>query len=42
VRFGTSEFHPEPQWILRAVDVAKIVMREFALTSIHAFAKERP
>jgi len=31
MRFGTSEWHTEPQWLLRALDVDKNQYREFAL-----------
>lgn len=31
LRFGASEFHPEPQWLLTALDLERDVEREFAL-----------
>ncbi|TSD89161.1 hypothetical protein FFK22_009010 [Mycobacterium sp. KBS0706] len=31
VRFGSTEWHPEPQWLLRAFDVEKQAEREFAM-----------
>lgn len=32
VRYGATEWHPEPQWLLRAWDVDKGAEREFALS----------
>lgn len=29
--FGSTEWHPEQQWFLRAVDLEKDAMRDFAL-----------
>lgn len=34
IRFGSTEWHPEPQWLLLALDVEKNMEREFALTDI--------
>ncbi|MEM7296024.1 MAG: hypothetical protein AAF330_05270 [Pseudomonadota bacterium] len=31
MRFGRSEWHPKPQWLLRAYDHDKCAEREFAL-----------
>ena len=31
LRFGVSEWHKEPQWLLSAVDLEKSQIREFAL-----------
>lgn len=31
IRFGSSEYHPETQWLLRAYDHQKGDMRDFAL-----------
>jgi len=31
IRFGSTEWHPEPQWLLLALDVEKNADREFAL-----------
>lgn len=33
-RFGTSEWHKEPQWLLRALDVDKGEEREFAMNDM--------
>ena len=32
--FGSTEWHPEPQWLLRAYDTVKCVTREFALANV--------
>jgi hypothetical protein len=34
LRFGSNEWHKEPQWLLLAVDVEKRELREFALSGI--------
>lgn len=34
IRFGSTEWHPEPQWLLRAVDLDKDEEREFAMRDI--------
>jgi predicted DNA-binding transcriptional regulator YafY len=33
--FGVSEFHNEPQWFIRAMDLERNAMRDFALATIH-------
>ncbi len=38
-RFGTSEYHTEPQWLMKALDVAKGEEREFAMKDIHETRK---
>jgi hypothetical protein len=43
--FGTSRFHVGEQWFLSALDVEKQEVRDFALTSLHAWGateEERP
>ena len=35
IRFGATEHHPEPQWLLEAQDVAKDAQRTFAMRDIH-------
>jgi predicted DNA-binding transcriptional regulator YafY len=35
--FGTSRFHVGEQWFLSALDVEKQEVRDFALTSLHAW-----
>jgi hypothetical protein len=39
---GTTEHHPEPQWLMRAVDVKRDVERTFAMRDIHAFDCSAP
>ncbi len=29
--FGSTEYHPEPQWLVHAYDVEKSALRDFAL-----------
>lgn len=31
VWFGSTEYHPEPQWLVHAHDVEKDALRDFAL-----------
>jgi hypothetical protein len=38
-RFGTSEYHTEPQWLMTALDVSKDEEREFAVKDIHETRK---
>lgn len=35
IRFGVSQFHTEPQWLMTALDVSKGEEREFAVKDIH-------
>lgn len=37
VKFKTTEWHPEPQWLLRAFDIDKQELREFAMKDIHSW-----
>ena len=32
--FGSNEWHPKPQWLLRAFDVEKAAWRDFAVSDI--------
>lgn len=32
--FGCNQYHPHPQWILRATDMERGVVRDFALRDI--------
>ena len=34
IRFAATEWHPEPQWLLDAVDLDKNVDRSFAMKDI--------
>jgi predicted DNA-binding transcriptional regulator YafY len=36
LRFGQTEYHPEWQWLLDAIDVSKGQARTFAMDDIHA------
>lgn len=36
LRWGTTEYHPEPQWLFDAMDIEKAAMRTFALSDVHA------
>ncbi len=37
MRFASTPWHPEPQWLLDAMDVEKNVERSFAMKDIHAW-----
>ena len=37
IAFGSTEHHPDPQWLLVAEDVVKGVRRIFAMNSIHSW-----
>lgn len=37
IQFENSEWHPDTQWILHAVDVERGATREFAMVSIHSW-----
>jgi predicted DNA-binding transcriptional regulator YafY len=39
VWFGSTDWHPEPQWLLDALDVGKRAQRSFALKDIRFTAK---
>jgi len=41
ISFGSTEWHPEPQWLLRALDVEKKQPRDFALNDIHSWTPVR-
>ncbi|SNY93405.1 hypothetical protein SAMN04515647_3700 [Cohaesibacter sp. ES.047] len=36
---GRTEWHPDPQWFLKAFDLEKNEMRDFALADIKAFGE---
>lgn len=40
--FGSSQWHPEPQWLMDAFDVEKDAHRTFALKDIHAWLAQAP
>lgn len=35
--FGVSKWHPEPQWLLIAIDDEKSERRDFAMKDIHSW-----
>lgn len=35
IRYGSTAWHPEPQWLLRAYDLDKSAEREFAINDIN-------
>lgn len=37
IRFGATEHHPEPQWLMDAYDVQKEAERTFAMNDVHAW-----
>lgn len=37
ILFGSTEFHPEPQWLLTAIDEDKKAERVFAMKDIHSW-----
>lgn len=37
IRFASTEWHPEPQWLLDAFDLDKNADRSFALKDIHSW-----
>ena len=37
ITFGSTEHHPDPQWLLMAEDVEKGVDRSFAMSCIHSW-----
>jgi predicted DNA-binding transcriptional regulator YafY len=42
IRFGSNEWHPEPQWLLEALDVEKVAERTFAMKDIAAWTPVAP
>jgi predicted DNA-binding transcriptional regulator YafY len=35
--WGSTEYHPEPQWLLEAFDVEKQAIRTFAMDDVHSW-----
>ena len=33
--YGATNYHPEPQWFIRAIDLEKNAVRDFALRDVH-------
>ena len=40
VRWGTSEHHPEPQWLLEGIDLDKAAERTFALKDVQQWGRD--
>lgn len=40
--FSASQWHPELQWLLKAVDAESGQVRQFAFKDIHEFKTEEP
>lgn len=38
IRFGTTEWHPEPQWLLECHDAEKDAHRTFALAGVEKWS----
>lgn len=38
--YGSTEFHKEPQWMIKAYDVEKDAVRDFAVNDIVEFIRE--
>ena len=38
IRFENSDWHPETQWVIEAVDIEKGEVRNFAMRDIHSWA----
>lgn len=37
IYFGSTEFHPEPQWIMQALNVDRHMTRHYAVKDIHSW-----
>jgi predicted DNA-binding transcriptional regulator YafY len=40
LRYGSTEWHPDSQWLLEAVDVEKRMSRSFSMKDIHQWRDE--
>lgn len=40
--FGSTPWHPEPQWLLDAIDLDRGERRSFAVSDIRSWSKEVP
>lgn len=38
--FGATEWHPEPQWLLDALDLEKNALRNFALKDLREWSSD--
>ena len=41
IYFGTTDWHPTKQWLLRAIDCEKGETRDFAMSEIHSWGGNR-
>lgn len=39
LRWGTTEYHQEPQWLFDAMDIEKAAMRTFSVSDVHEVVK---
>jgi hypothetical protein len=39
--FGSNEWHPEPQWLLSAIDEDDCKQKTFAMKNVHAWTPKR-
>jgi hypothetical protein len=37
IEFGSTEYHPEPQWFVVAIDIEKTDERKFSMKDIHSW-----
>jgi predicted DNA-binding transcriptional regulator YafY len=42
IQFENSEWHPDTQWILYAVDIDRGASREFAMANVHSWTIPLP
>lgn len=42
IRFENTEWHPETQWLMRAVDIERGATRDFAMKDIHSWTASTP
>lgn len=42
IRFESTEWHPDEQWILRAIDIDKGATRDFAMKDIESWGVPQP
>jgi predicted DNA-binding transcriptional regulator YafY len=40
--FENSQWHPDTQWVMEAIDLDRNVMRDFALASVHQWRTSAP
>ena len=42
VHFQNSEYHPDTQWVIEAIDMERNQLREFAMKDIHEWRATAP